>query len=208
MPAGAHGGAASARPRQAAGEAISRELGTHRPGNHRPGGPLASDNVEMFGWLIDASTWLQGWLDPQAGLVGVFISALLSATILPGSTELVLTAKIIAYPALAWLALAVALCGSTIGCSLNFGMGQAARGGWERFKHVKVDVEHSRIQRLRRLGPPVLVLSVVPLVGDALVLAAGWLKMPFWQSLFWISLGKGTRYLLLVLGIKGLHSFV
>jgi membrane protein YqaA with SNARE-associated domain len=52
------------------------------------------------------------------------------------------------------------------------------------------------------------VLSVLPLVGDALVLAAGWLKMPFWQSLFWISLGKGTRYLLLVLGIKSLHSFV
>lgn len=161
----------------------------------------------MFGWLIDASTWLQGWFDPQAGLVGVFISALLSATILPGSTELVLTAKIIAYPALAWLALAVALCGSTIGCALNFGMGQAARSGWEHLKHVKVDVEHSRIQRLRRWGPPVLVLSVLPLVGDALVLAAGWLKMPFWQSLFWISLGKGTRYLILVLGIKGLHSF-
>lgn len=161
----------------------------------------------MFEWITDASTWMQGWLNPQAGLAGVFLSALLSATILPGSTELVLTAKIIAFPALAWPAFAVALCGSSIGCALNFGMGQSARGGWERFKHIKVDVEHSRIQRLRRWGPPVLVLSILPLVGDALVLAAGWLKMPFWQSLFWISLGKGARYLLLVLGIKGLHLF-
>ena len=52
------------------------------------------------------------------------------------------------------------------------------------------------------------MLSVLPLVGDALVLAAGWLKMPLWASLFWIAVGKGTRYLLLVLGLKGLLSFV
>jgi membrane protein YqaA with SNARE-associated domain len=39
------------------------------------------------------------------------------------------------------------------------------------------------------------------------VLAAGWLKMPFWHSLFWIMVGKGTRYLLVILGLKGLHAF-
>jgi membrane protein YqaA with SNARE-associated domain len=161
----------------------------------------------MAEWINDASLWMQGWLNPQAGLVGVFVSALLSATVLPGSTELVLTAKIVAYPALTWSAFSAALGGSAIGCALNFGMGHAARSGWERFKHVQVDEEHSRIARLRRWGPPVLVLSVVPLVGDALVLAAGWLKMPFWHSLCWIVLGKGTRYLLLILGLKGLHGF-
>jgi membrane protein YqaA with SNARE-associated domain len=160
----------------------------------------------MLEWLQAASAWMQTWLNPQAGLVGVFVSALLSATVLPGSTEMVLTAKIVAYPALIWQAFGAALAGSTIGCALNFGMGQAARSGWERFKHVQVDEAHSRVARLRRFGPPVLVLSVLPLVGDALVLAAGWLKMPFWHSLFWIVLGKGTRYLLLLLGLQGLHA--
>jgi membrane protein YqaA with SNARE-associated domain len=161
----------------------------------------------MAEWINDASLWMQGWLNPQAGLLGVFVSALLSATVLPGSTEMVLTAKIVAYPALAWQAFGVALMGSAIGCALNFGMGHAVRNGWERFKHVQFDEEHSRIARLRRFGPPLLVLSVVPLIGDALVLAAGWLKMPFWHSLFWIVVGKGTRYLLLILGLKGLHAF-
>jgi membrane protein YqaA with SNARE-associated domain len=160
----------------------------------------------MVEWLQAASAWIQGWLNPNAGLVGVFVSALLSATVLPGSTEMVLTAKIVAYPALTWYAFGVALLGSGIGCALNFGMGHAVRNGWERFKHVQFDEEHSRIARLRRFGPPFLVLSVVPLIGDALVLAAGWLKMPFWHSLFWIVLGKGTRYLLLILGLQGLHS--
>ena len=161
----------------------------------------------MVEWLQAASAWMQGWLNPQAGLLGVFVSALLSATVLPGSTEIVLTAKIVAFPALAWQAFGVALLGSGIGCALNFGMGHAARRGWERFKHIRIDEAHSRIARLRRWGPPVLVLSVLPLVGDALVLAAGWLRMPFWQSLFWIVLGKGLRYLLLVLGLKGLQAF-
>ena len=161
----------------------------------------------MVEWLHAASAWMQGWLNPHAGLATVFVSALLSATVLPGSTELVLTAKVVAFPALAWQAFGVAMLGSAIGCALNFGMGQAARGGWERFKHIQVDEEHSRVAQLRRWGPPVLVLSVLPLVGDALVLAAGWLRMPFWHSLFWIVLGKGVRYLLLILGLKGLHAF-
>jgi len=160
----------------------------------------------MLEWLQAASAWMQGWLSPNAGLLGVLGSALLSATIRPGSTEVVLTAKIVASPAMAWQARGVALLGSATGCALNFGMGHAARDGWERFKHLKVDEEHSRVVRLRRWGPPVLVLSVLPLVGDALVLAAGWLRMPFWHSLFWIAIGKGTRYLLLILGLKGLHG--
>jgi membrane protein YqaA with SNARE-associated domain len=81
----------------------------------------------MLEWLQAASAWMQGWLSPEAGLAGVFASALLSATVLPGSTELVLSAKIVAFPALTWFAFGVALAGSAIGCALNFGMGQAAQ---------------------------------------------------------------------------------
>jgi membrane protein YqaA with SNARE-associated domain len=131
--------------------------------------------------------------------------------VLPGSTEMVLTAKMVAYPAFAWHAFGVALLVTAIGYALKFGMGQAARSGWERFRHIQVDEAHSRMARLRRFGPPVLVLSVVPLIGDALALAAGWLKMPFWHmpfwhSLYWIVLGKLLRHLLLILGLKGLHA--
>jgi membrane protein YqaA with SNARE-associated domain len=70
-----------------------------------------------------------------------------------------------------------------------------------------VDMDGPQVRRLRRWGAPALVLSFVPLVGDALVLAAGWLRMPFWPSLFWIAIGKGTRYLLVVLGMLGVLKF-
>ncbi len=161
----------------------------------------------MFEWLSTISAWLQSWMSAEMGLWGVFLSAFVSATLLPGSSEVVLTALITAYPEQAWPGFWVALAGNLTGCLLTFGMGHAGREGYERFQRVKVDLEQPNIRRLRRWGPPGLVLALLPLVGDALVLAAGWLKMPFWASLFWIAVGKGARYLLLVLGLLGVMSF-
>jgi membrane protein YqaA with SNARE-associated domain len=161
----------------------------------------------MLEFLHGAIAWLQSWMTPGVGLTGLFVSALLSATILPGSSEVVLSALIAAHPELAWPGFAVALAGNLCGCLITFGMGHAARQGYERFQRVQIDLEHPRIQRLRRWGPPALVMSFLPLVGDALVLAAGWLKLRFWESLAWIALGKGLRYLLLVLSVQGILSF-
>lgn len=161
----------------------------------------------MLDWLHTLSAWLQSWATPELGLWGLFGSALLSATILPGSSEVVMTALITAYPDQAWPGFWVALAGNLIGCLLTFGMGHAGRQGYERFQKVRVDMSGPQVQRLRRWGTPALFLAFVPLVGDALVLAAGWLKMPFWQSMFWIALGKGTRYMLVVLGMLGLLKF-
>lgn len=158
----------------------------------------------MFEWIDAVSAWLQTWMSAEMGLWGVFLSAFISATVLPGSSEVVLSALVAAYPEKVWAGFAVATAGNVIGCVTTFYMGHFGRQGYERFQRVKVDLEQPNIRRLRRWGPPGLVLSFLPLVGDALVLAAGWLKMPFWQSMFWIALGKGTRYLLLVLGLLGL----
>lgn len=158
----------------------------------------------MLDWLHTFSAWLQSWATPEMGLWGLFGSAVLSATILPGSSEVVLGSLITAYPTQAWPGFFVALAGNLTGCLLSFGMGHASRQGYERFQRVRVDAEGPQVQRLRRWGPPALVLSFLPLVGDALVLAAGWLKLPLWQSMAWIAVGKGARYLLVVLGMLGL----
>jgi len=157
----------------------------------------------MFEWINTLAAWLQSWMSADAGLWGMFVSAFLSATVLPGSSELVMSALVTAYPALAWQAFGVALAGNVLGCVLTYWMGHAGRQGYERFQRVNVDLQNPRIQRLRRWGPPALFLSFLPLVGDALVLAAGWLKMPFWQSMLWIAAGKGARYLLLMMTLLG-----
>ena len=48
---------------------------------------------------------------------------------------------------------------------------------------------------VQQYGQPILVFSWVPLVGDALVAAAGAAGMPFAGFSFWVAVGKALRYL-------------
>ena len=47
---------------------------------------------------------------------------------------------------------------------------------------------------MRKYGAPVLLLSWVPVIGDPLCVAAGWLRLNPWLSLAFMALGKGARY--------------
>ena len=158
----------------------------------------------MFEWIAATAGWLQSWLSPQAGLWGLWLSAFLSATVLPGSSEVVMAALVATYPQLAWWSFWVALSGNVLGALLSFGMGTASRLGYQRFQRLRVDEQHPMVLRLRRVGPPALVLSVLPLVGDVMVLAAGWFRLPFWPCVWWITVGKAARYALLLLALLGL----
>lgn len=161
----------------------------------------------MLEWLNDLSAWIQSWISAPAGLWALFASAFLSATVLPGSSEVVLGGLITAYPQQAFAAFWVALAGNVLGGGITFGMGWAARQGYARFQRVQIDQEGPHMQRLRRWGPPALVLAFLPLVGDAFVLAAGWLKLPLLQSMAWIALGKALRYGLVIAGVLGVLNF-
>jgi membrane protein YqaA with SNARE-associated domain len=163
----------------------------------------------MLEWIDLVSAWLRSWMPAELGMWGLFISAFISATLLPGSSEVVMVALLTAYPEQAWVAMAVATAGNAIGCAVTFAMGWGARAGLARFAHIQmnIDTEGPQVQRLRRFGPPALFLSFVPLVGDAFVLAAGWLKLPPLQSLLWAAAGKAARYLFVVLSVKGLLAF-
>ncbi len=161
----------------------------------------------MFDWINTLQAWLQTWMSAEAGLWGMFFSAFASATLLPGSSEVVMTALVTAFPDIVWTAFLVATAGNVMGCFLSYGMGYGAKQGFERFQRVKVDLEHPLVQRLRQWGPPALFLSFLPLVGDVLVVAAGWLRLPLGRSMLWIAAGKATRYLVLVLGLLGVLSF-
>jgi membrane protein YqaA with SNARE-associated domain len=120
----------------------------------------------------------------SASLLSLFASSFLAATLLPGGSEAVLFAVLKAYPETLWTALAVATLGNTLGGMVSFGM------GWllpqtQQLKHV---------EKVRHYGTPALLLSWVPLIGDALCLAAGWLRLNPWQALLYIAIGKFARY--------------
>lgn len=48
---------------------------------------------------------------------------------------------------------------------------------------------------MRRFGPPLLLLSWLPVVGDPLCTLAGWLRLSWRECLVYIAIGKTLRYL-------------
>ena len=127
---------------------------------------------------------LTAWLTPELSLWGLFISSFLAATLLPGGSELVFAAVLHQNPESLWPALLLATLGNTLGGMSTFAL------GWF-FPHRQMP---THLDKVRRYGPPVLLLSWAPLIGDALCLAAGWLRIAPWYSAMFIAMGKCARY--------------
>lgn len=126
-------------------------------------------------------------------LAGLAASAFLSATVLPGNSELALSALLYQQPSLLWPAVLVASVANTAGSATSLWLGRRA----------PAKALPPRTARwFARFGPATLLLSWVPLLGDALPLAAGWLRSPWWPCLLWLAAGKTLRYLLLVWGLQ------
>jgi membrane protein YqaA with SNARE-associated domain len=127
---------------------------------------------------MDASHWT------------LFASAFLSATLLPGNSELVLI-YVLRDGAALWPAVLLATLGNTLGGITTFAVGHV-------FPSLK-KIDAKTIERVRRWGAPILLLSWVPIIGDALCVAAGWLRLPWLPSLAALALGKFARYVAIAL---------
>jgi membrane protein YqaA with SNARE-associated domain len=152
---------------------------------------------------------------PGVGLPAVFIVSLLAATILPLGSEPVLVGYLAAFPEMVWPAILVATVGNTLGSLVSYAMGAGAHGIFGRWRERKrlspasvastlahappLTPERARAEKwVQRFGAPVLLLAWLPVVGDPLCAVAGWLKLPFWQCVVYIALGKFGRYIALV----------
>ena len=133
----------------------------------------------------------------EAGLAGLFLASFLSATLLPGGSEVVLFAVVHQHPDQVMAALLLATLGNTLGGMTTYGMA--------RLLPQKVGVGDTAIKRLdalRRHGAPLLVLAWAPIIGDTLCAAAGWLRLPPIPCAAWMAAGKAARYVLVVAGAR------
>lgn len=117
-------------------------------------------------------------------LGALFLSAFLAATLLPGGSEAVFAGLLHFRPELLAPALAVATAGNTLGGMSTY---------WLARLLPRKEIP-PRLDTVRRHGSLSLVLSWVPLAGDALCAAAGLLRLPWLPCLLWMALGKGLRY--------------
>jgi membrane protein YqaA with SNARE-associated domain len=130
-----------------------------------------------------------------AAFLGLAASAFLSATLLPGTSEVALLGLVNTWPELVFALFLVATIANTAGSVLNWWLGRhALRYADHKLFPVsreKIDKAQSRFQKH---GVWALLLSWVPFFGDALTVVAGILRVPLASFIALVALAKGARY--------------
>lgn len=135
------------------------------------------------------------------GLLGLFVSSFISSTILPGGSEAVLASlALYDHHGMAVLLL-VATAGNTLGGLSSWLIGFLVARRWPAGRLEK-PAHRRAVAWLQRHGSPILLLSWLPVIGDPLCVAAGWLRINFWLSALLIAAGKLSRYLVVLLVMK------
>ena len=135
--------------------------------------------------------------DSNIELWGLFISAFISSTLAPGGSEillafLVLNSDIPHH----WLGL-TATVGNTLGALTTLLLGYLTALKLP-IGRLKKSYNHKAVDLLRKWGVFALLFSWLPIIGDALCFAAGWLKLTvLWATIF-IAVGKAARYSALI----------
>ncbi|TNH04578.1 DedA family protein [Testudinibacter sp. TR-2022] len=148
-------------------------------------------------WL----NWLPDWV-VQSQLLLMFVSAFLSATLLPGNSEVIFSGLLLlnrfsfennAFTIfnLWW----VATVGNSLGSMTSYAIGRmVSMPEWQHLNRR----QQQGLQLLARYGSVALLFSWLPIIGDLLCVASGWLRLHWLPSLIFITLGKGLRYFLLI----------
>ncbi|TAK62676.1 YqaA family protein [Methylobacter sp.] len=124
---------------------------------------------------------------------GLFISAFISSTIAPGGSEAVLAYMVTTGHYQVELLLIVATIGNTLGAMTTWGLGVLAAKKFPVTTLLSVNKQKA-LEIIRKKGIWTLFFTWLPVIGDALCFAGGWLKLPFFQACLIILLGKLGRY--------------
>jgi len=133
------------------------------------------------------------WLN-ELGILGLGVSAFLAATILPLSSELILSALLLAGEN-PLIVMVIATIGNVAGSMVNYLIGRWGADSilhrWFKLSSAQTDKAE---QQFNRYGKWSLLFSWVPIIGDPLTFIAGLFKVNFVLFLVLVTLGKFARY--------------
>ena len=121
-------------------------------------------------------------------LAGLFAASFAAATLFPLPSEAALFAYLKLHPESTALAVAVATIGNTAGGMTSYFIGRVMPP--KNFKGV---------EWVKRDGAPATFLAWLPVLGDALCVAAGWLRIHWLAALAFMAAGRFARYLVVSL---------
>jgi membrane protein YqaA with SNARE-associated domain len=129
----------------------------------------------------------------------LFLSAFSAATLLPGSSEALLTGFVATGQGAPGLLLMVATIGNVAGSAVNWGMGRFfVHYRTRKWFPVSEQGYRQAVRWYERFGIWSLLLAWLPIIGDPLTVIAGALRTRFLLFLLLVSIGKFVRYLFIV----------
>lgn len=127
-------------------------------------------------------------LSPDGSLASLAAAAFLAATLLPFPSEAALFAVLRLHPDLFWIAIIVATLANTAGGMTNYLIGLL----------IEKSIVHARLpgqlERVKKWGAAATAFGWLPVVGEALCVASGWLKLGWLSVMVWQIAGRGLRY--------------
>lgn len=133
---------------------------------------------------------VENLISPQASLWSLFAASFLASTLIPLSSEAALFAVLKMHGELLWPAVTVATLGNTLGGMSTYLIG--------RFLGSRKPL--TQVERVRRWGAAALLFAWLPLIGDALCVAAGWLRLNWVAVILFQAAGRLARYGLVSMG--------
>ncbi len=132
----------------------------------------------------------------ELGYPLLFLASFLAATVVPFSSELVLSGMLVAGfdP---YISLIVATIGNWMGGLTSYGLGWLGKWHWiEKYLRIstaKMAKVHAKIEGKEGW---IAFFCWLPIVGDVLAVALGLIKSNFYRTALWMLIGKGARYAL------------
>ena len=133
-------------------------------------------------------------------LSGLFLAALLAATLVPAQSEAVLAGLLLSGGHPPWMLVAVATVGNVLGSLVNWVIGRHLARFADRRWFPASPAQLERASRwYARWGYWSLLGSWIPLIGDPLTLAAGIMRERLWRFVLIVTVAKAGRYVVLAL---------
>ena len=127
-------------------------------------------------------------ISAENGLWGLFAASFIASTIFPLSSEAVLFGFLKLHPEEVVPALILATLGNTLGGLTSYAIGRLLP------VRIQKKLDPKALERLRRYGSPLTFFAWLPVVGDALCVGAGWLRLNWIYVTAFMAAGRLARY--------------
>lgn len=143
------------------------------------------------------------------GYVGLFLATFLASSIVPFPSGVVFVMCVSDQSFNPLCCILIATLGNTMGSLILFSLGRLGKLRWLcTYGRIKPQKLRKFVNKAKKWGPPLALTAFIPGVGQALVVALGFLHCDTLKCATFIAIGKLIRYILFTLLTLGIVTAI